>query len=315
MICYIYLFDCANSIQVTLVSPFTRNIEQGTNQVLQCSYSATGGSIDNSQTNVEWLFRKDAASTAGDNIVVNGQVQAAFASQFTFQAPSSLLLSNADYRINAGVYDCIVTNPSNSPSKDQKSYTVVVQIRPSTPMCGFTSDYALTLGFRQTFSCHSMEGIPAPTYTWFKNGRALPASYTQSPIYSNASFTVDSASGDLTFSQVTKGDAGEYYCQASNSLGEAACQPAKITIKEQDVGMIVGIVFGIIFLLLLLLVLAWWTRKKGYCSGFYDKDDDFTLDDDGSNDVMLDGHGPIVTKAPSDISSVTGKKQEASMMI
>ena len=302
-------------VSVNIVGDGQVSVQQGNSVLLQCNYSPTGGSMVPAQTNVEWLFRKDASSTAGDNIVSNGAVMPSFTSQYVFVAPASLRLNNADYKTNAGVYDCIVTNPTNSPSKDQKSITLTVTVPPSVPHCGFTSDLALTLGFRQTFTCNSMEGIPAPTYVWYKDGRALPSAYTMNPLYANTSFSVDSVSGDITFAQVTKGDAGTYYCEASNSLGAQACPAVKITIKEQDVGMIVGIVFMVIFIILLLLVLAWWTRKKGYCSDFYDKEEDFTLDDDGSNDVMLDGHGPIVTKAPSDISSINGKKQEASMMI
>lgn len=313
--CFVILFSGGQCVSVNIVGDGQISVQQGNSILLQCNYAATGGSMDSSQTNVEWVFRKDPASTAGDNIVSNGQVMLNFQDQFSFQAPASLRLNNADYKTNAGVYDCIVTNPTNSPSKDQKSITVTVTVPPSIPHCGFTSDLALTLGFRQTFTCNSMEGIPAPTYRWNKDGAFLPSTYTMSPVYANTSFSVDSNTGDITFAKVSKGDAGVYFCEARNTLGAQSCTAVKITIKEQDVGLIVGIVFMVIFIILLLLVLAWWTRKKGYCSDFYDKEEDFTLDDDGSNDVMLDGHGPIVTKAPSDISSINGKKQEASMMI
>ena len=36
---------------------------------------------------------------------------------------------------------------------------------------------------------------------------------------------------------------------------------------EEDIGAIVGIVFGCIFGALLLGVLVWWTWRKGYCDG------------------------------------------------
>ncbi|XP_076801374.1 junctional adhesion molecule A-like isoform X2 [Clavelina lepadiformis] len=301
-------------VRVTLESGRTGEIPvevtQGEPKTLQCNYQATSG---NGETQINWLYDHDSSTTSQQHIVFNAKVVEGKQDQYSFVNPASLQIKSATKDL-AGFYSCAVTIVNDVPSLDSGTYNLTVNVPPSKPSCQFTSDYALTIGFNAEFRCYSSEGIPSPQYTWVKDGRDLPVNGQNVEIYKNTSYSYNKDTGTMMFSKVVPGDAGVYFCKSTNKVGEEMCTAVTITTKDQDVGMIVGIVFGVIFGLLLIGVLVWWTWRKGYCDGITNKDEMDDIEDDGSNDIMLDGNGPAVHKPPSEYNGSTGK-QEASMMI
>nr|CAB3257675.1 junctional adhesion molecule C-like [Phallusia mammillata] len=311
------------SVRVTLEGGATvevnKQVLEGTSPTLQCSFSLTQGGDQASAApydpKVEWRYSPTADVASSQHIVYDGALVDQFANgQFAFEGPSSLTINTVN-RDNKGFYICTVTVINDSPSQAGGVYNLTVLVPPSMPVCSYPSDQAITIGFSEEFYCQSNEGVPHPTYTWWKNGASLPEMNAQeNPMWANTSFSYSSMSGTLTFSKVVPGDAGTYYCVSQNSVGEEQCQAFTIVTKTQDVGLIVGIVFAVIFGVLLIAVLVWWTWRKGYCDNVFGKSEPEEVEDDGSNDIMLDGNGPMVHKPASVTNGSTGK-QEASMMI
>uniref|UniRef100_H2YAI4 Ig-like domain-containing protein n=1 Tax=Ciona savignyi TaxID=51511 RepID=H2YAI4_CIOSA len=306
-----------HGVTVTLLngqpSPVVTQVTYQNPIILPCSFQAQTGSTNDFR--FEWIYNPiiGGGSNSGQNIVLDNKVLTDYTTRFSLVSPANLQINSAA-KTDTGSYTCLVTLPHDSPSKGSGTYHLTVQVPPSTPQCTYTSDHALTIGFSAEFRCNSIEGVPAPTYSWYKNGRKLPLNGQDDINYKNTSYSYSETTGILKFSKVTVADAGAYYCAAANVLETKTCEPATmITTKNQDVGMIVGIVFGVIFGLLLIGVLVWWTWRKGYCDGFSKTDDADEIDDDGSNDVMLDTNGPIVNKPPSEAGST--RKQNPSMII
>ncbi|KAJ8343102.1 hypothetical protein SKAU_G00330300 [Synaphobranchus kaupii] len=85
------------------------------------------------------------------------------------------------------------------------------------------------------------------------------------PAYKNSTFTIDPKTGDLVFPHISKLDAGEYYCTASNGVGPPqSCAPVRLAVNDMNTG---GIVAGVIVALLALALLAfglWYAHRKGY---------------------------------------------------
>ncbi|XP_002124612.3 junctional adhesion molecule 3B-like isoform X1 [Ciona intestinalis] len=308
LLCAVLAFVCCcNGVRVTLLngaaSPLPIEVTLGNPITLACSFQPESGTAADSR--LEWLYSTNmvGTSTSGQNIVLDGIIQPNFNNgRFSIVNPSSLQISESIIT-DTGSYTCLVTLPHDTPSKGSGTYHLTVNVPPSPPQCQYTSDHALTIGFAAEFRCSSIEGVPTPTYTWFKNGRQLPLSAQDDITYKNASFSYSVTTGVLKFSKVTTGDAGTYYCSSSNKIATESCLPTVITTKNQDVGMIVGIVFGVLFGLILIGVLVWWTWRKGYCDGLSKEDDPDEIEDDGSNDIMLDTNGPTVHKPPSEVSS------------
>ncbi|XP_039247611.2 junctional adhesion molecule C-like isoform X1 [Styela clava] len=281
---------------------------RGQSVLLKCSATA---SVQSGEPSLEWLY-STVPNSAGTHIYYQNKIVDGLADRFTLENPYSIVIKDL-VSADTGFYTCRVVIPGDNPSVGSGMYNFTVYVPPHPQIsCGFPSDLKITVGHQASFHCREQvaQAVPAPVYTWYKNGIPMPLAPGNDPRFSNSSFTYSSETGILTFSSVKAGDAGTYQCEAKNAVGSEKCNAAEITTKEQDIGAIVGIVFAVIFALLLIGVLVWWTWKKGYCDGWFDEKDHDEEDapDDGANDIMLDGAGPLVTKEPSEWSNGTSNK-------
>ena len=78
-----------------------------------------------------------------------------------------------------------------------------------------------TEGDNVTFTCNAT-GNPAPTFRWTKNGSVLTTG-------SRISFSSDSK--QLTITNVTREDSGQYVCKAANNVRTVSSDSATLNVK------------------------------------------------------------------------------------
>lgn len=294
-----------------------KEIKLFTNEILVCSAVDTTSSTPS----IEWYYKSDKSLNGEGRMIVSGsRVVENFVEKFSLNG-ASITFKNTT-KTDTGVYKCRIVVAEDENSADSGLYDVTIVYPPSKPFCQYPSEKSLTRGFEQELKCNSAEGVPRPQYRWYRNGELLPEESSSDPNYKNATFSYDTASGILRFMEVNDANAGSYYCEASNSQASIQCDTFTLTIHDQNVAEIVGIVFGVVILIALICLAIFVLWKKGFLSGS-DREEDYVYDmnEEGSNDVMLDGDEVVRGKqvsssgvAASSASSVR-RLQESSMMI
>ena len=77
-----------------------------------------------------------------------------------------------------------------------------------------------------TFTCDAI-GNPVPSMSWSRDGSPVETSDNSSRI----SFSVDIK--ELTITNVSRTDSGEYRCVAENSVGNEASMAAKLDVQRK----------------------------------------------------------------------------------
>lgn len=80
-------------------------------------------------------------------------------------------------------------------------------------------------------SCDA-DGKPNPTLSWTRNGSPLGTS-------DNSNISISEDSKQLTITNVSRTDCGEYRCVASNSLGNASSNAALLNVQCKIVADVV----------------------------------------------------------------------------
>ncbi|KAG8008140.1 Junctional adhesion molecule A [Nibea albiflora] len=191
-------------------------------------------------------------------VIFDGKATGPYSSRVTMYG-SNLRFSKVT-RKDSGMYDCEVSG-NGQPGEARVKLTVLVP--PSPPLCRVPS--SVTTGNKAVLTCHDNDGSPPPKYNWYKDGVLLPLEPSKISGFKNATYRLNTDTGNLDFPRVNKMDSGQYYCEASNSAGPPQrCKVAKMEVRDLNTG---GIVAGVIVALLLLALLGfgiWYAHKKGY---------------------------------------------------
>ncbi|CAN2387625.1 negative regulation of cell adhesion [Pristimantis euphronides] len=165
-------------------------------------------------------------------------------------------------RGDSGMYRCEVSAPQDKKSFQEINIDLAVLVAPSVPVCDIPS--SAMSGSAVELKCLEKEGNPASEYKWYKDGRALERS-VKSP---NATYKVDKATGTLHFNAVTKEDTGDYYCEASNTIGQPQKCPAK-RMQVDDLNL-AGIISAVVVVSLVIVLCGFgvcYAQRRGYFSG------------------------------------------------
>ncbi|XP_043378935.1 V-set and immunoglobulin domain-containing protein 1 isoform X5 [Chelonia mydas] len=191
------------------------NVSVGGNATLLCTYTTTG-SVDS--LFIQWSFYS-AKEKQPQTIYYFQNGQAYEYGEFknringtTNQGNASITISNMQPS-DTGFYTCEVFNPQDSSGRNQKSVAVSVLVKPSQPHCSLRG--TPETGHLVSLSCYSEEGMPVPTYQWYRvSGETLKPMTEQ----------LNTKTGLFIIGNLTTFETGYYRCTASNSLGNSSCE-------------------------------------------------------------------------------------------
>ncbi|XP_073176698.1 V-set and immunoglobulin domain-containing protein 2 [Lepidochelys kempii] len=183
-----------------------------------------------------------------------------------------------------GTYICEVNNPPDFYGSGSGLIHFTVLMPPSTPVCKGT-EYT-RIGGDATLTCSSVEGVPAPTYTWSRVD-----SKTSLPL---ANMVQNDQTGKLQLTNLSLAFSGTYQCVASNQFGHVSCQVTVNVAEPSASGVIAGAVIGVLLVVLLLgaaAIYLFWYRKEESRSTVTGNDIREDATAPGISDASLQRHG------------------------
>ncbi|XP_077683268.1 V-set and immunoglobulin domain-containing protein 1 isoform X1 [Eretmochelys imbricata] len=238
---------------VTVTAPQSMvNVSVGGNATLLCTYRTTG-SVDS--LFIQWSFYS-AKEKQPQTIYYFQNGQAYEYGEFknringtTNQGNASITISNMQPS-DTGFYTCEVFNPQDSNGRNQKSVAVSVLVKPSQPHCSLRG--TPETGHLVSLSCYSEEGMPAPTYQWYRvSGETLKPMTEQ----------LNTKTGLFIIGNLTTFETGYYRCTASNSLGNSSCE-VDLSAAHSEGGLIAGALIGAILGAVVICIIVWFLTKR-----------------------------------------------------
>ncbi|CAM2119985.1 V-set and immunoglobulin domain-containing protein 1 isoform X7 [Caretta caretta] len=238
---------------VTVTAPQSMvNVSVGGNATLLCTYTTTG-SVDS--LFIQWSFYS-AKAKQPQTIYYFQNGQAYEYGEFknringtTNQGNASITISNMQPS-DTGFYTCEVFNPQDSNGRNQKSVAVSVLVKPSQPHCSLRG--TPETGHLVSLSCYSEEGMPAPTYQWYRvSGETLKPMTEQ----------LNTKTGLFIIGNLTTFETGYYRCTASNSLGNSSCE-VDLSAAHSEGGLIAGALIGAILGAVVICIIVWFLTKR-----------------------------------------------------
>ncbi|XP_062440630.1 V-set and immunoglobulin domain-containing protein 1 [Rhea pennata] len=149
-----------------------------------------------------------------------------------------------------GSYTCEVFSPQADGGQSQKSVIVNVLVKPSKPFCKIEG--TAERGHLISLLCKCEEGLPRPTYRWYKVDENTLKPVTEQ---------FNPKTGVLTIGNLTTFETGYYQCIASNILGNSTCE-LDLTTKHSDGGIVAGALIGAIVAGVIICITVWVLTKR-----------------------------------------------------
>ncbi|KAM4661245.1 V-set and immunoglobulin domain-containing protein 1-like [Amazona ochrocephala] len=162
---------------------------------------------------------------------------------------ASITISNMQPS-DTGSYTCEVFSPQGDAGQSQKSVIVNVLVKPSTPFCKIEG--TPEKGHLIYLLCRCEEGLPHPTYRWYK-----VADNTLKPVTEQ----LNPNTGILYIGNLTTFETGYYRCIASNILGNSTCE-LDLTTNYSDGGIVAGALIGAVLAAAIICIIVWVLSKK-----------------------------------------------------
>ncbi|NXF01423.1 VSIG1 protein, partial [Smithornis capensis] len=240
-----------SSVVVT-VPEKTVNVTTGGNATLLCTYTS---SAPLGNFFIQWSFYSAKESQLHTIYYYSGGQSysyGAFKNRITAATGpgnASITISNMQPS-DTGSYTCEVFSPQGDAGQSQKSVIVSVLVKPSIPFCKIEG--TPEKGHLIYLVCRCEEGLPHPTYRWYKaDGNTLkPVTEQFNP-----------NTGILYIGNLTTFETGYYRCIASNVLGNSTCE-LDLTAKHSDSGIVAGALIGAILAAAIICIIVWVLTKK-----------------------------------------------------
>ncbi|KAF1556191.1 V-set and immunoglobulin domain-containing protein 1, partial [Eudyptes schlegeli] len=162
---------------------------------------------------------------------------------------ASITISNMQPS-DTGSYTCEVFSPQGDAGQSQKSVIVSVLVKPSKPFCKIEG--TPEKGHLIYLLCKCEEGLPHPTYHWYKVDENTLKPVTQQ---------LNPNTGILYIGNLTTFETGYYRCIARNFLGNSTCE-LDLTANHSDSGIVVGALIGAILAAAIICIIVWVLTKK-----------------------------------------------------
>ncbi|XP_062389374.1 junctional adhesion molecule 2b [Sardina pilchardus] len=224
---------------------------ENSNAVLSCEFKTE----KDPNPRIEW--KKNGKGITF--VYFEGNFREPYAGRATIDGATVTLHSVAQK--DTGVYRCEVTAKMDHVPLGEINVTLSVLVPPHTPSCEVPE--TVLSGFAVELHCKDKLSVPAATYSWYKDNKALAGGHTPDSHYS-----LDTHTGTLKFKAVSKADAGNYRCESSNDVGPPkSCPGHKMEVKEFELSLPLLIAVGVgAFLLLVLCCLgACLCYRRGCC--------------------------------------------------
>nr|XP_040022181.1 cell surface A33 antigen-like isoform X2 [Gasterosteus aculeatus aculeatus] len=148
-------------------------------------------------------------------------------------------------------FRCQVQIPEDKEGKLAGTTRLVVLVAPSTPVCAIKGN--AEYGENVNLTCLSVEGSPAPVYTW----KSLD-------VLNNPPRTTDKG-GIMSLYNISKETSGYYICTSTNKIRSATCNiTLAVMPPSMKIGSTAGIVAGVAALLIVVIIgiCCCYCRKK-----------------------------------------------------
>ncbi|XP_041128446.1 junctional adhesion molecule B-like isoform X2 [Polyodon spathula] len=229
-------------------------VEEFGETVLSCKYQVE----KDPNPRVEWkkIRNRDVSFVYYEGKIVGGFQGRAVMEGASIRIKKAMLLDSGEYR-------CEVSARQDSRPLGEATVSLTVLVPPDVPSCGIPS--SVLTGTVVELTCRDRQGTPPSLYRWYKNGVALPNTPAQDPLFANSSYTLNSSSGTLQFNTVSKGDSGQYQCEASNGVGEPQrCAAKFMQIDDLNVSGIVAAVVVVSLVVSMCGLGVVFAHRQGY---------------------------------------------------
>ncbi|MBN3286946.1 JAM2 protein, partial [Polyodon spathula] len=256
-----FMLDCGEG--GFLVTVQTENgkveVEEFGETVLSCKYQVE----KDPNPRVEWkkIRNQDVSFVYYDGKIVGSFQGRAVMEGASIRIKKAMLLDSGEYR-------CEVSAQQDSRPLGEATVSLTVLVPPDVPSCGIPS--SVLTGTVVELTCRDRQGTPPSLYRWYKNGVVLPNTPAQDPLFANSSYTLNSSSGTLQFNTVSKGDSGQYQCEASNGVGEPQrCAAKFMQIDDMNVSGIVAAVVVVSLVVSMCGLGVVFAHRQGYFNSEY----------------------------------------------
>uniref|UniRef100_A0A8C4TZU3 V-set and immunoglobulin domain-containing protein 1 n=1 Tax=Falco tinnunculus TaxID=100819 RepID=A0A8C4TZU3_FALTI len=228
------------------------NVTTGGNVTLLCTYMDSGplGNFF-----IQWSFYS-AKESQLHTIYYYSEGQSYSYGQFKNRITAATGPGNASITISnmqpsdTGAYTCEVFSPLGDTGQSQKTVIVSVLVKPSKPFCKIEG--TPEKGHLTYLSCKCEEGLPHPTYHWYKVDENTLTPVTEK---------FNPNTGILYIGNLTTFETGHYRCVASNILGNSTCE-LDLTTHYSDSAIVAGALIGAILAAVIICVIVWILTKK-----------------------------------------------------
>ncbi|XP_009975911.1 PREDICTED: V-set and immunoglobulin domain-containing protein 1 [Tauraco erythrolophus] len=235
---------------VVTVPEKTVNVTTGGNATLLCTYTSSG-SLGNFF--IQWSFYSAKESQLHTIYYYSGGQSYSYG-EFKDRITAATGPGNASITISnmqpsdTGSYTCEVFSPQGDDGQSQKSVIVNVLVKPSKPFCKIEG--TPEKGHLIYLLCKCEEGLPHPTYHWYKVD-----DNTLKPVTEQ----LNTNTGILYIGNLTTFETGYYRCVASNVLGNSTCE---LDLTAKHGAIVAGALIGAILAAVIICIVVWVLTKK-----------------------------------------------------